>query len=116
MLCDLIKSRCCIYVRAGISYIRRSDLEGQDNNLLIITVDLGDIKYVIINVYRSFSIQGGVATDIRFANQVEIIRKTITENPNLVPIIVGDFNLNYKMINNPQYHLKSLFEKLTTAM
>ena len=113
---NIVKLRCCIYVRASISYIRRNDLEGKDNNLVIITVDLGTLKYLIINVYRSFSTQGGVPTDVRFATQVEIIKKTIKDNPDLIPIVVGDFNLNYKLINNTQYHLKSISEKLNTTM
>ena len=113
---NLVKSRCCIYIRDSISYIRRKDLEGKDNNLVIITVNLESLKYLIINVYRSFSTQGGVPPDVRFATQVGIINKTIKDNPELIPMVVGDFNLNYKLINNTQYHLKNIFDRLNATM
>ena len=47
--------------------------------------------------------QNGVPTVVRFANHVEAICGAIKDNPYLIPISVGDFNLNYKLINNSQY-------------
>ena len=47
------KSRVGVYISKTINYVRRTDLEGLDSNLIII--DLEDkSKTIIINVYRSF--------------------------------------------------------------
>ena len=33
---NTVKARCCIYIKDNVSYTRREDLEGTDNNLVII--------------------------------------------------------------------------------
>ena len=106
-----VKSRCCIYIRNTVNYERRSDLEGENNNLVIIEV--GDIKkYIIINLYRSFSAQHGVSLMDRFTTQLDIIKTTSANNPNKQLILLGDFNLNYSLVNNSNYNYKSYFDKL----
>ena len=47
------KARTAIYINSNISYTRRNDLEGLNNNLVII--DVHSTKTIrIINIYRSF--------------------------------------------------------------
>ena len=111
-----VKSRCCTYVRSGIPYVRRSDLEGMDNNLVIIDVVLGKKKFVIINLYRSFAEQHNVSTTVRFATQLDIISQTISNNPTHTPVVLGDFNLDFMQIHNPQYRLKNNLEALNKIM
>ena len=110
------KSRCCTFIRDGIPYVRRTDLEGMNNNLVIIEVKSNIQRYLIINLYRSFSQQGDIRPDIRFATQVNIITNSIKNNPQLVPVVVGDFNLNYTLNNNITYNYKRLFDILNVAV
>ena len=107
-----VKARCCVYIRGGISYTRRNDLEGHDKHIVIIEVNLKSQNYLIINLYRSFATQSGVTPTIRFASQVESILHAIKNNPNLTPLVVGDFNLSWKLIYNTQHQYKNLFDIL----
>ena len=74
------------------------------------------IKYLIINAQRSFAVQKGVPTVVRFVTQVETIHWAVKDNPDLIPVVVSDFNLDYKLINNSQYHLQNLFDLLNETM
>ena len=111
-----IKARCCTYVRGGVPYVRRDDLEGMDNNLVIIQMKTNTQSYLIINLYRSFSQQGAVTPELRFTAQVNIIKSAILNNPTLTPIVVGDFNLNYSLNHNITYNYKRLFDILNEAV
>ena len=105
------KSRCCTYIKNSINYRRRRDLEGEDNNLVI--VEVGDAhKYIVINLYRSFSKQNNVSLLDRFCTQLQIINQTIKDNPNHQTIIMGDFNLNHSFNHNTNYNYKAFFQKL----
>ena len=111
-----IKARCCTYIRGGVPYVRRDDLEGMDNNLVIIQMKTNTQSYLIINLYRSFSQQGAVTPESRFTAQVNIIKSAILNNPTLTPIVVGDFNLNYSLNHNITYNYKRLFDILNEAV
>ena len=54
-----VKSRTGLYIKNGIDYSRRSDLEGLNNGLIIIDVHLKS-KYRIIGVYRVFNPPGAI--------------------------------------------------------
>ena len=107
-----VKSRCCIYIGGGISYIRRTDLEGVNNNIVAIELNLKHKKYLLLNVYRSFAMQDNIPVNIKFATQINLISNAIRENPDHSPLVVGDFNLDYRMINNAHYRLKNMYESL----
>ena len=111
-----IKARCCIYIRGGISYVRRDDLEGVDSNLVIIEAKTNAQIYLIINLYRSFSMQGDVTPEVRFVTQINTIKSAILNNMSLTPIVVGDFNLNYSLNHNITYQYKRLFDTLNVAV
>ena len=49
-----VKARCAALIKNNINYTRRSDLEGEDNCLMIIDVH-GTKHYRLINVYRTFN-------------------------------------------------------------
>ena len=106
-----VKSRCCTFIKRDINYMRRRDLEGEDNNLVIIEV--GDAhKYLVINLYRSFSKQHNVSFIDRFHAQLKLIKQTIDKHPYHQTVIMGDFNLNYSLNHKTSYNYKSFFEKL----
>ena len=106
-----IKSRCCTYIRNSVNYKRRRDLEGEDNNLIVI--EIGDAKkYFIINLYRSFCKQNNVSLMDRFIAQLNLLEKVIQDNPGHDTIIMGDFNLNHSLNHNSNYNYKSFFDKL----
>ena len=51
------KARAEVYVRNGIKFTRRNDLEGMNNGLKILDLDLSR-NYRLINVYRVFDPPG----------------------------------------------------------
>ena len=109
------KARCCTYVKNSINYKRRMDLEGENNNVVIIEV--GDSKkFLVINIYRSFSTQHGVTLMDKFTTQLDLIRKSSEKNPNYQLIVLGDFNLNYAKIHNTDYNYKTFFDKLNEVV
>ena len=54
---NTVKARVGTYITKRLNYIRRSDLEGINSHMVII--DLVESKLRVINIYRSFSPQGG---------------------------------------------------------
>ena len=52
-----VVARVGIYISKRLNYIRRTDLEGTNSHIVII--DLVESKLRVINIYRSFSPQGG---------------------------------------------------------
>ena len=79
------KSRVGIYVSNAISYVRRTDLEGTDSNIIIIDLE-GKIKTRIINVYRSFAPSTGMSQRENFKYQLSLIKKAFS-NMNCVLLI-----------------------------
>ena len=49
-----IKARCVALIKNDINYVRRTDLEGEDDCLIILDVK-GIKNYRLINVYRTFT-------------------------------------------------------------
>ena len=113
---NTIKSRCCTYIRGGLPYVRRDDLEGVDNNLVIVEATFKTKKFLIINIYRTFSQQGGVTPETRFGIQIDIIKNAIINNKSCTPIVLGDFNLNFSLNHNITYQYKRLFDTLNVAV
>ena len=71
---NYIKSRVGFYVSKSLSYVRRSDLEGSDSNLIIIDLE-GALNTRLVNVYRSFSPQNGISQREKFKYQLSLIKK-----------------------------------------
>ena len=56
------KKRAGFYIRNDISYIRRLDLEMNNVHVLVVDID-ADVKFCVINVYRSFRPQGSLTAE-----------------------------------------------------
>ena len=93
------KSRVGFYVSKSLSYVRRSELEGVDSNIVIIDLD-GDLNIRLINVYRSFAPQNGVSQREKFKYQLSLIKNALL---NSKCILLGDFNLNFVKKNDINY-------------
>ena len=107
-----LKSRCCIYIKNNLQYKRRDDLEGIDNNIVILELK----SVIIINIYRSFAQQNDITPLERFKTQVQNIKNTIKKFPKHQLIILGDFNLNFTLVNNTNYNYKNLFDILNETV
>ena len=88
------KSRCATFIRNGIDYERRSDLEGTDNHLVILDFN-GSQSYRVIIIYRSFNPPNNETQMQHFQKQLELIQVAITTLGHRKIILRGDFNLDY---------------------
>ena len=104
------KARVCTYIKNGIAYKRRNDLEGCNNHLVIIDLMLNK-PYRLINLYRVFSPQNNVTQKDFFTNQLQCITNANCKNL----IISGDMNLDDSKRNDIGYHNKNLFDLLLEA-
>ena len=86
---------------------RRYDLEKLNCHVIIIDV-LGAVNFRIINVYRSFRPPGLMSPNSFFDSQIAIISVALTNNSYLL----GDFNLDARMSDVPEYHRKIQLDKL----
>ena len=98
-----MKARVGIYITKRLNYIRRTDLEGSNSHIVII--DLVESKLRVINIYRSFSPQGGESQQTKFKDQITTVRNAIYEKF----IIMGDFNLDYSLKNDVNYRYGNMF-------
>ena len=102
---NTVKSRVGFYISKKLNYVRRTDLEGTNSNVIVIDV-IGSAKLRIINVYRTFATNAGESQQTKFKYQLEIIRKAVNEKF----IIIGDFNLDYSMKNDVNYRYENMFD------
>ena len=100
-----VKQRTGIYIRNGINYIRRSELEGQNNGLIIIDVQLKSC-FRIIGLYRVFNPPGIITQHAYFTAQLQLIRQAAEQRGNRRLVILGDFNLNEEMKFNNKSMIK----------
>ena len=109
-----VKSRCGIYIKNGIPYHRKQDLEDQDSGLVIIDLELAE-NYRIINVYRVFNPVNGTTQLDYFKNQIRLIKPALNNLGTRKPIIIGDFNLNEDRKYDHEYSHRAYYEILTEA-
>ena len=62
-------------------------------------------KLRVINIYRSFSPQGGESQQTKFKDQITTVRNAVCEKF----IILGDFNLDYSFKNDVNYRYSNMF-------
>ena len=79
----------CIYIKNGICYERRRDLEGINNHLVIIDFTANK-KYRLINMYHVYSTNDGTSPGVKFNQQLEAIKNSSTNNL----FVIGDFNID----------------------
>ena len=101
------KKRSGIYLRNNLKYVRRQDLEKE--NLHIVIVDVyTSTKIRIINIYRSFRPPNRMNPNLFFNEQLKILSSALCNNC----IILGDFNLDARMLNRPDYLRKDQLKLL----
>ena len=105
-----LKSRCGIYVRNNVSYVRRTDLEVKNMHIVIIDIN-NTKKHRIITIYRPFNPQITISQKEFFERQLQILKTNITPNT----LVLGDFNLDQRKNFDPQYGHKLYFESLRNA-
>ena len=79
------KSRVGIFIRNEIKCKRRSELEGQNNGIIIIDVDLKR-KYRIMNLYRVFNPTDGRSQRQFFSDQLSHIKAALGTKDGRQPI------------------------------
>ena len=104
------KKRVGIYINNNIEYKRRTDLEEKNNHIVIVDIKL-QTKYRICNVYRSFSTNDTRTPLERFQKQLNLIKACLNDKT-ITPIILGDFNLDFKKAFDPFYGHHILYEHL----
>ena len=105
---NVYKSRTAFYIRNGIKYSRRMELEGINSGMIVLDLDLQK-KYRMIGIYRVFNPPGATTQRAYFSNQINLIRTAITGFSNSNLIILGDFNLNESMRYSQDYSHKEYF-------
>ena len=106
-----IKSRTATYIKSTINYKRRADLEGLNNGMTIIDMELTK-SFRLINIYRCFNPTNGLSAKKNFTNQLCIIENAATNLDGRILIIVGDFNLDDSQKHSIEYRNRDLFELL----
>jgi endonuclease/exonuclease/phosphatase family metal-dependent hydrolase len=102
-----IKARVGLFIRSGLKYVRRLDLEEVDCHVMIVDISSkNDLR--IINLYRSFSPQNNYSPSEFFIRQIHLIKRAITKNT----VLIGDFNLDWSKKGQPGYAFSSYFDEM----
>jgi hypothetical protein len=105
------KRRVGVYINKQLNYRRREDLEENDLHVIIIDIE-STCKVRVISLYRSFRPPNGMSPGALFDKQLNIVEKNCVPNT----IVLGDFNLDYRMQLRSDYPHKQMFLKLTTLI
>ena len=97
-----------ILVKNGTKYVRRNDLEVEDFHIVIVDI-MANVKIHIINVCRSFGPPNQMTPDFFFAEQLKIITGALCANC----YVMGDFNLDAKMLHRQDYQRNIPLKLLT---
>ena len=97
-----------ILVKNGTKYVRRNDLEVEDFHIVIVDI-MANVKIHIINVYRSFRPPNQMTSNFFFAEQLKIITGALCANC----YVMGDFNLDAKMLHRQDYQRNIPLKLLT---
>ena len=99
------RSRVGTLISSGLDYIRRRDLEGINNHLIVIDVRSSK-SFRLINVYRPFNPRNNVHPRVFFENQLKIIKTACTKNT----VLLGDLNLDWFKKELRQYAFRAYFD------
>ena len=110
-----VKARTAIYIKTGIEYKRRSDIEEPDLSIIVLDIDL-DVKIRLINIYRVFNPVNGMPEIEFFKNQMRIVNNAISSNNNRQIIFNGDVNLDYLKINAFDYPRQNFFTVMNESI
>jgi hypothetical protein len=101
-----IKARVGCFIKNGINYKRCYKLEGVNAHLINIDVK-AERNIRIINIYRTFSPQGGVGARPMLPYHLDLIKNAFKKNT----ILLGDLNLNWSKKGMQNYPLDHYFEE-----
>ena len=101
------KSRVGVYINHNIDFIRRSDLEGRNNHLVIIDIK-SKRELRLITIYRPFNPPDGSHPKDFFNGQLNLIKSAMTSNT----ILLGDFNLDWNKKNSQNYQFNNYLDLL----
>ena len=102
------KRRVCIYVTRKLNYKRMANLEGINNHLVIIDVEVNtNESRRVINIYRSFN-PHEVSPATSFLNQLNVCGDSFNKNT----VLIGDFNLNENKKHDVNYPHAGLYDML----
>ena len=108
------KARTGIYLRNGLDYSRKTELEGVNSGLVIVDVKLKSLVR-IIGVYRVFSPPGEVSQHAFFTAQIQLIKQACDQARNMKIGVLGDFNLNEDKKFCDEYSLKGFYNELNNV-
>ena len=101
------KKRIGVYINRHLKYNRRKDLEETDCHIIIIDI-ISTTNVRLISLYRSFRPPNGMSPAALFEKQLNIVERNCLPNT----IVLGDFNLDFKMKWRNDYPHKHLFNHL----
>jgi exonuclease III len=104
---NAIKARVGCYIKSGIKYMRRIDLEGINSHLLIIDIS-AERNLRLINIYRTFCPQNQINARVFFNYQLNLIRSAFTSNT----ILLGNLNLDWKKKGLTSYAFNHYFDDM----
>ena len=110
-----VKSRTAIYIKTGIEYVRKKDIEESDLGVVVLDLDLG-VKIRLVNLYRVFNPTNGMSPAEFFSNQIRIINKASLTRLNYKMILTGDFNLDDLKKYSLEYSNSNLFTVLNDSL
>ena len=107
------KQRLGMYIKNGVDYSRKDELEGLGNGLIIVDVKL-HTTIRIIGLYRIFNPPGNVTQRGYFTAQLQLVKNAAEQRGDKKLVLLGDFNLNEAMKFNNDYSHKSYYDELNT--
>ena len=85
--------RTSMYIRSGIKYKRRQELQKPESHIIIITLEDNDNGIGIASVYRTYKLTHKPSHILALEEQISILTNlSATHSRN---IILGNFNLDY---------------------
>jgi hypothetical protein len=102
-----VKARLGCYIKTGINYGRRNDLEGADSHLLNVNVKAEqDLR--IINMYTTFNPLNQDGAMVRINHQLNLVINAFTKNA----ILLNDFKLDWSKKGLRDYAFNCYFEDI----
>ena len=102
---QLFKRRTLMYLSNNIIYKRESNVEGEDNHIIVVRLVKQEI--LIASLYRTYQLTRHENHTAAFNEQIHVLSQVLN-NENRV-VILGDFNLDQRRRSDPSYHHSRLY-------
>ena len=103
---QLFKRRTLMYLSNNIIYKRESNVEAEDNHLIVVRLVKQEI--LIASLYRTYQLTRHENHTAAFNEQIHVLSQVLN-NENRV-VILGDFNLDQRRRSDPSYHHSRLYD------